>query len=88
MAKRHRTVFAEHDGRLYVQVRAVMSPLIPFIDGLKVVSFKGDKHLYLPIDVAIDWCREEMRHHSKEKFEVMISVMEKAKAQETRHGEG
>lgn len=71
--------FAESEGKLYVKTKAIMHHMIPFIDGLPVVTFKRDKNLYLDVDVAIDWCKKEMQYHSKEKYEVKIAVMEKAK---------
>src|SRR5262245_41572761 len=79
MAKRQKTVFAEYNGKLYVTVRAVMHPLIPYVDGLPLVFFPKDKKAYLEVDVAIKWCREEMRHHDTGKYQTMIEVMEKVK---------
>ena len=75
--------FAEaKDGSLYVAINAIMSPLCALIDGLPVTFFGREKRGYLAIDTAIDWCREEMKHHSREKYEKMIAVMEKAKQQQ------
>lgn len=80
MAKKKSTPFAtDKNGKLYVECRAVMSPMIPFIDGISVTFFGKGKKVYLDIDTAIDWCRKEMQYHSKAKYETMIAVMERAK---------
>jgi hypothetical protein len=81
-AKKKPVVFAEFGGQLYVKVAAVMHPLIPFTDGLSVAQFQGDKNLYLKVEDAIEWCRKESRHHSAEKYRIMVEVMERALAAE------
>jgi hypothetical protein len=82
VSKRRAVLFAECEGKLYVKLQAVMSPLCALCDGLPLTFFGKGKTAYLDIDTAIDWCRKEKEHHSKEMYETMIAVMEKAKAQE------
>jgi hypothetical protein len=83
MAKKKPAVFAtDKDGRLYVMAKAVMSPLIPLIDGLSLNFFGRSGVGWLKVDDAIDWCRKEMQYHDADKYRVMIAVMEKAKRQE------
>ena len=57
MAKRKKyTPFSESpDGQKFVDSAAIMSPLIPFIDGLTISTFKGDKKVYLHLEDAIRW---------------------------------
>ncbi len=74
------------DGRLFVKVKAVMHPLCALCDGLSLTFFGKGKTAYLDIDTAIEWCKKEMTHHSREKYELIIAVMEKAKAQEEEAG--
>lgn len=81
-------LFAEHDGKLYVKVKAVMHWLIPFHDGLSVYTFKGCKHNYLDVDDAIDWCEREKlsrpwpdSRRPNVTYEKMIEGMKIAKAQ-------
>lgn len=86
MAKRKakdQTPFVIHDdtGERFVELAAVMHPLCAFADGLSITTFKGEKTLYLQIDVAIDWVEKEMQHHSREKYETMLAVLKKFKAQ-------
>jgi hypothetical protein len=82
MAKKHKTVFAQsEDGRLYVKLAAVMSPMIALIDALPLTFFGKGKTPYLAIDDAIEWCRKEAVYHSPDKYKLMIDVMKKAKAQ-------
>lgn len=85
MSKKPKTMFAECDGKLYVKTIGVMNPMIPMIDGLPIIMFKGDNRTYLSVDVAIDWCRKEAEHHSRKKYETIIAVLEKAKAQMAGH---
>lgn len=81
MSKKPYTPFAldMNKGGIYVEVRAVMDPMIPFIDGLAVTQFGKENRFYLAIDDAIEWCRKEMQSHSREKYEKMIATMERAK---------
>lgn len=80
-ARRQRIVFAEYEGKLYVLAQAVMNSLIPLIDGLPITFFGKSKKMYLDVDTAINWCREEMKYHSADKYKTMIEVMERAKSQ-------
>lgn len=73
------TVFASHGDYLYVQVRAIMHPLIPFVDGLAVTTFKGDKKLYMKVDAAIDWCKKEMEFSTDKKLPKTLAALESAK---------
>lgn len=83
-ARAERTPFAYHEptGEKFVQVAAIMSPLIPFIDGIAVVTFPGDKKTYLKLADAIAWVEKEMQHHSREKYEVILAVLRKYEAQD------
>ncbi len=72
---------ASPDGKLFVKLAAVMTPMVALCDALPLVFFGKEKTAYLNIDDAIEWCRKEMRHHSVDKYTVMIDVMEKAKLQ-------
>lgn len=85
MSKKKSVFASSNDGRLFVKVQAVMSPLCALIDALPITFFGKGKTAYLDIDTAINWCREEMKHHSEEKYEKMIAVMEKAKKQEEEY---
>jgi hypothetical protein len=71
------------NGKLYVQLHAIMHPLIAACDGVPVTFFGDEVMPYLDVDTALDWCRKESKHHSEEKFSKMIAAMEKAKRQET-----
>jgi hypothetical protein len=83
MSRKKKALFAtDNNGKLYVQVSAVMHPLIPFTDGLEITVFGKEKTMYLDIDQAIEWCKREARSRDPEKYATMIGVMEKAKAQE------
>lgn len=81
MAKRKKyTPFVtDMEGKKYVDVAAIMSPLIPLLDGLTVIHFKGDKKTYLHLDDAIKWVAEEMQHHSRPKYEKMLAVLNRFK---------
>jgi hypothetical protein len=83
MAKRKpKTPFAVDDeGRKFVQVNAIMHPMIPFVDGLTVTTWKGDGHVYLDLDEAIGWVEKEMQFHSKGKYEQILAVLVKFKEQ-------
>ncbi len=81
--KKKPAIFAtDRENRLYVLLEAVMHPMVAMCDGISIVRFGDEKLLYLKIDDAIEWCRKEAKAHSREKYETMISVMEKAKRQE------
>jgi hypothetical protein len=79
--KKQKTPFAisEETGKLFVRIDAVMTPLVALCDGLTHVFFGRSKVAYMEVDTAIEWCRKEMQHHSKEKYELMIRVMERFK---------
>ena len=80
--KNRKTFFAvDPDNQLFVRLEAVMHPLCALCDGLPLTFFGRGKTAYLKIDDAIAWCREEMKSHSREKYETMISGMERAKAE-------
>lgn len=59
MPKRRSPLAIDDAGRKLVLARSIMHPLIPFIDGLTCVIFKGEKTPYLPLDVAIGWLERE-----------------------------
>ena len=83
--KKSRTLFADtDDGRLFVRAEAVMTPLVALVDGVRLVSFGREKSTYIEVDEAIAWCRKESAFHSKEKYEKMIEIMEKAKSQQAK----
>lgn len=80
--RRERVFFAAaQDGKLFVELKAVMHPFVALADGLTIVHFKGEKKLYLLVDDAIGWCQRESRCHDKDMYEKMIAVMEMAKVQ-------
>ena len=81
MAKK--SIFASSpDGSLFVKLSAVMHPFCALFDGLPVTYFGKEKHGYLDVDTAIAWCKKEMEYHDKDKYLLMIAVMEKVKIQE------
>jgi len=81
-SKSKKTPFAiGKDGVLAVELRAVMSPVVALLDGLTLVFFGKQKTPFLKIDTAIEWCRKEREVHDREKYDKMIAVMERAKAQ-------
>jgi len=76
------TPFAEHEGIVYVEVASIMHPFCALADGLPLAYFnKKWGRPYMPLDDAIKWCEKEMTHHSREKYEIIIAVLNKAKAQ-------
>ena len=81
-----KTPFAEHDGIFYVRLDAVMNPYVAMFDSLPLTYFGESSKpgpAYLTLDTAIQWCKREVVHAlDKEKYNVMISVMERAKEQE------
>ena len=57
---KQRTPFAvSKEGNLYVEVRAIMHPLIPYVDGLTLTFFGKEKKAYLSIEQAIKWVNQE-----------------------------
>ena len=74
-----RTCYAECEGKLYVEVKAVMTPIVAVVDGLPVTFFGRGKKPYLAIEDAIGWCRAEQKYHSPEKYAKMIKAMEHAR---------
>lgn len=84
MAKKRKpyTPFAtDATGKKYVHVHAVMSPLIPFIDGLRVAFFGREKRGYLLLDDAIRWVEKEMQCHSRAKYEKVLVVLRRFRDQ-------
>lgn len=79
MAKKPRkkyTPFAvTPDGQKFVDSAAIMSPLVAFVDGLPITTFRGDRRVYLGLAVAIGWVEREMEHHSREKYEQILRVL-------------
>lgn len=86
MAKKKKewSPFVETEGgKKLVDASSIMHPLCLLADGLSFSVFPGDSSYYLEIDVAIDWCKKEMEHHDREKYEIIVAVLEKFKAQPT-----
>lgn len=80
--KKPPVVFAlGRDGVLYVKLAAVMAPLCALVDGLPLTFFGKGKTAYLTVERAIEWCREEMKYHDRQKYQNMIGNMERALAQ-------
>jgi hypothetical protein len=78
--RKKRSLFAEdRNGVRYVELLAIMTPLVALIDGLPVTFFGKSNRSYLTLDQAIDWCRKEMEHHDREKYTKIIAVLERAK---------
>ena len=76
MKKRKPTPFAEHSGKFYVQVQAVMHPFIPFCDGLPITFFGKSKKPYLALDVAIEWLAKELTCYEDVKIQRILTVLE------------
>jgi hypothetical protein len=72
--------FALHDGKLYVAVSAVMSPLAALADGIPVTDISGQD--FMTVDQAITWCQEEKKFHSPTIYERYIAAMEKVKKEQ------
>lgn len=87
MAKKPPVFFATNkEGDLFVRLDAVMNPWCAMADGLDLVIFPDNKTLYyLPIDTAISWCQKEAKSHDREKYEMMVSVMERAKKEQAEY---
>src|ERR1700735_4815788 len=66
---------------LYVQIKAIMSPIIALMGEIPITVFGKGKTMYAKVDDAIEWCNKEKNFHSKKKYETMIAVVEKAKRQ-------
>lgn len=85
MAKKKRVYIpfvVDQNGAKYVDSAAIMSPLIPLIDGLSITTFKGDKKHYLKLDDAIKWVEEEMKHHSVDKYQKILTALNRFKSEE------
>jgi arginine deiminase len=81
--KRRRTPLAKSDdGSLYVELRAIMTPICALIDGLPLVLFGRGKTAYLAVDVAIEWMEKEKLHHNTAAYELKIEVLKRFKEQE------
>ena len=80
MSKKRTPFVIDKNDDLYVLVEAVMSPLVVLMDGLSVTFFGKSKRAYIKIDTAIDWCQKESAFHSADKYDEMITVMERVKA--------
>ena len=78
MAAKKKTVFAEHKGVLYVQVAAVMHPLIPYMDGLAIVFFPRSKRAWMTVDSAIEWCKREITYDGHEKVPILKALQSAA----------
>jgi hypothetical protein len=70
------------DGRKYVRTTAVMSNIIPLIDGIPVTFFGRGKQSYLRLEDAIAWVEKEMEYHSREKYEVVLEVLRRFRDQD------
>lgn len=80
MSKKRKSPYVRCEGRLYVDASAIMTPFIVVFECLPCVFFSG-KGPFLAIDDAIEWCRNEMKYHSHEKYQQMIDAMETMKRQ-------
>lgn len=71
-------LIAECNGKLFVRIDAVMSPIIAHTDGLPITFFEEDQDglAYLDFDTAITWCKKERDHHSRDKYDKIIASLE------------
>lgn len=77
-----RSPFAiDKHGNKYVETAAVMTPLVALIDCLPITRFGKEKKTYLDLDTAIEWVTKEMQHHSREKYTVVLEVLNRFKNQ-------
>src|SRR5262245_51922861 len=86
MARKTRTPLVVHESGLYVEVAAIMSPIIPLIDGLPVTFFGKSRkaRAYLRVVDAIAWCEAEKQYHDRERYEAVIALLRKF---EQQHGQ-
>lgn len=57
------TPFTEVNGKLMVSLEAAgINPLVLMIDGGPITSYKGRKKQFTPVEYAIQWHRDEMKH--------------------------
>ena len=55
--------FAVSNGKFYVMIDASgIHPLVPFIDGMKIIKFPQWKQIYLFLDDAIEWHENELKN--------------------------
>lgn len=82
MAKRKKTPLVVSDkNEPFVELGAIMHPMCAMVDGLRLTTFGKSSKLYLHVDEAIKWCNEEMKSHSRQKYEEIVAVLEKFKKQ-------
>ena len=82
--QQHAPFATDKAGKLFVMVRAMMSPMIPFFDGLPITTFKGDSNHYLDAHTAIRWAEKEAGGcvgAERTKYETMAATIRKALAQ-------
>ena len=60
--KRHRrTPVVESEGRYFISIDySGIHPMVPYIDGMAIASFEGDKRTFLLLEDAIAWHVEEL----------------------------
>ncbi len=75
MNKTKSPLAVDKHGKKYIEAKAIMSGLVPFIDGLAVTYFGRSKRMYLDLDVAINWVREEMKYHSRDKYAKILDML-------------
>lgn len=52
---------SDPDGVKWVWVELIMHPLIPYMDGIGICTFKGDRRTYLKVSDGIAWLAKEQR---------------------------
>jgi hypothetical protein len=79
-----RTVFACNQKELYVELKAIMWPMLAMIDGIGITFFGKGKKPYLKIDTAIQWLEKELTHNptypnGKSQGREMLQALKEAK---------
>lgn len=85
MSKKKRTPLAtDANGNLFVELAAIMHPMVAINDGLTLAFFGKEHKAYLAVDDAIAWCKKEMERFGDKSYQIKIDVLERFKAQEQK----
>ena len=88
-AKKKALLAETNDGKLYVQLYAVMHPMVAMCDGIDMTFFGKGKRMgppYMLIEDAIAWTKKELIHTSNPKqlsknLEALELIQEKRAAE-------
>ena len=62
----------------YIQLQAVVEPLVAIVNGMPLQRFKGDKHFYITVNYAVEWTAKEQAMRpspfNKKRAEIMALV--------------